>query len=59
MNPQSCQTSATSKGDDSDRPFVCTNGNCKKRYRNANGLKYHIRKIHKSASAQKKETLAR
>ncbi|XP_054161702.1 uncharacterized protein LOC128959722 [Oppia nitens] len=49
MSPPSSQASSGSIGfDDKDRPYVCTNGNCKKRYRNANGLKYHIRNIHRN-----------
>lgn len=39
--------------DEKSKPYICAIGGCKKRYRNANGLKYHSKFVHKN---QNKET---
>ncbi len=60
MSPQSCQTTSNNSNcDEKDKPYVCTISNCKKRYRNANGLKYHTKKAHNTTNtiAQKKELI--
>lgn len=36
----------TSKSDDSEKPYICQFSDCKKRYRNSNGLKYHTKSVH-------------
>lgn len=42
--PKPVQTHKSS--DDSEKPYICKVADCKKRYRNSNGLKYHTKSVH-------------
>ena len=42
--PKPVQTLKSS--DDSEKPYICKVPDCKKRYRNSNGLKYHTKSVH-------------
>ncbi|KAI1280390.1 Juxtaposed with another zinc finger protein 1 [Halotydeus destructor] len=48
------KTAATTP--DEEKPFVCSYESCKKRYRNTNGLKYHIKNAHTN-KVDKKPTI--
>ncbi|XP_074594218.1 juxtaposed with another zinc finger protein 1-like isoform X1 [Brevipalpus obovatus] len=41
---------ASSTNEEQDKPYPCVVNGCKKRYRNPNGLKYHIKNAHPSAN---------
>lgn len=44
--------------DDKDsKPYLCQIGGCRKRYRNANGLKYHTRNAHSNPVCLKKDSM--
>lgn len=34
------------QNDDNEKPYICQFTDCKKRYRNSNGLKYHTKSVH-------------
>jgi hypothetical protein len=40
---------------DAQRPYMCTIGFCNKRYKNLNGLKYHIEHSHIAKLKQNNE----
>lgn len=42
--PKPVQTLKSS--DDAEKPYICKVPDCKKRYRNSNGLKYHTKSVH-------------
>lgn len=46
----------TKSQDDSEKPYVCQFVNCKKRYRNSNGLKYHTKSCHTDSEVKKEPT---
>lgn len=49
INPPTKQV----KQDDSEKPYICQFSDCKKRYRNSNGLKYHTKSVHTDSEIKK------
>ncbi|RWS15126.1 hypothetical protein B4U79_08325 [Dinothrombium tinctorium] len=46
-------TNSVLPNDEHDKPYVCHINGCKKRYRNANGLKYHNKSAHNNCGHKK------